>query len=217
MLRDLRTSYRGVRGIFTRYWKAYGGWKAVLTSPYLHGSVVLTVLFGHLWFDASWWTDAIASLPTMIGFAIGAYAIVLGFGDERFRAILTQRRGGKTSPYVTISASLAHFIVVQLLALFSAFLAKSLDFYLCDNHALTMLLSPIIGDCGGAHKWLAPIGNFFGFTLFVYAIATALATAMAIFRLTTLVEKEEVPRQPGVTSSGHKEDGHTDKDTSHEE
>ncbi|MFM0236249.1 hypothetical protein [Paraburkholderia sediminicola] len=194
MWHDLRASYRGVRGIFAQYWKAYGGWKAVLTSPYLHGSVVLTPILGHLWFDASWWTDAIASLPTMIGFAIGAYAIVLGFGDERFRAILTQRRGGRTSPYVTISASLAHFIVVQLAALICAFLAKGLDFYVCDSHILSAILLPILGGCDVVHDWFAPIGNFVGFTLFVYAIATALATAMAIFRLTTLVEREELPK-----------------------
>lgn len=194
MLRDLRTSYHGVRGIFARYWKAYGGWKAVLTSPYFHASIVLTALLGHLWFNAPWWADAIASLPTMIGFAIGAYAIVLGFGDERFRAILTQRRGGRNSPYVIISASLAHFIVVQLAALFSAFLATSLDFYICDNHALRMALFLFASNCNLIHDWLAPIGNFAGFTLFTYAIATALATAMAIFRLTTLIEREEPPK-----------------------
>jgi len=149
----------------------------------------------------------------MIGFAIGAYAIVLGFGDERFRAILTQRRGGKTSPYVTISASLAHFIVVQLLALFGAFLAKSLDFYFCDNYVLNILLLPIVGDCSAVHKWLAPIGNFFGFVLFVYAIATALATAMAIFRLTTLVEREESPKRPEAANSDQKAEAPPLKDT----
>lgn len=216
MLSDLRTSYRGVRGIFTRYWKAYGGWKAVLTSPYLHGSVVVTAVFGHLWYDTAWWTDAIASLPTMIGFAIGAYAIVLGFGDERFRAILTQRRGGKTSPYVTISASLAHFIVVQLLALFSAFFAKSLDFYMCDNHVLSVILLPLLGDCDVIHKWIAPVGDFLGFALFVYAIATALATAMAIFRLTTLVEREEPPKRQETVTSENKESSHPDRSTPRE-
>jgi len=137
----------------------------------------------------------------MIGFAIGAYAIVLGFGDERFRAILTQRRGGRNSPYVVISASLAHFIVVQLIALFSAFLAKSLDFYVCDNHALHAVLFLFTSDCEVISDWLAPIGNFVGFMLFTYAITTALATAMSIFRLTTLIEREEVPKQAEIASS----------------
>jgi hypothetical protein len=208
MLRDLCTSYRGVRGIFARYWRAYGGWKAVLTSPYLHAAILLTGLLGHLWFDAAWWTDAIASLPTMIGFAIGAYAIVLGFGDERFRTILTQRRNGKTSPYVTISASLAHFIVVQLVALFSALLAKSLDFYVCDNHILGALFLTFVSSCDVAHTWLSPIGNFIGFALFVYAIATALATAMAIFRLTTLIEREDPPKQIDSTNGNNNSGGH---------
>jgi hypothetical protein len=194
MLRDLKRSYSGVAEIFARYWTAYGGAKAVFLSPYLHASMVLTTLLGHLWVDAAWWGDAIASLPTMIGFAIGAYAIVLGFGDEKFRSLLTQRRDGKTSPYVTISASLAHFIVVQLVALIAALIGKGLDFGLREDQGVGALVFRAVGSVDFVHEWIAPIGNFLGFALFIYAILTALATAMAIFRLTTLLEREAPAR-----------------------
>ncbi|WP_254599806.1 hypothetical protein [Cupriavidus gilardii] len=148
-------------------------------------------MLNHLWVRLEWWSDAIAALPTMVGFAIGAYAIVLGFGDERFRAVIMQRKNGSTSPYVRISASLAHFIVVQLAALLAAFIAKGLNFGLSESNGIGALIFHIFGNIDFVHEWLAPIGHFVGFILFVYAMATALATAMAIFRLTTLVERDE--------------------------
>ncbi|WP_296229137.1 hypothetical protein [Ralstonia sp. UBA689] len=197
MLHDLRRSYWGVRGIFSRYWNAYGGKKAVLTSPYLHASIVLAALLCHLWRSSAWWVDPIAALPTMIGFAIGAYAIVLGFGDERFRAVIMLRKNGDTSPYVKISASLAHFIVVQLTALLAALIAKGLDFGLSKSRGLGVLIFRATGNIDFLHDWVAPIGNFVGFALFMYAILTALATAMAIFRLTTLVERNEPHNNDG--------------------
>jgi len=150
-------------------------------------------LLNQLWIEAAWWGDAITTLPTMVGFAIGAYAIVLGFGDERFRAVIMQRKSGGTSPYVRISASLAHFIVVQLAALLAAFVAKGLDFSLSERKGFGALIFDVVGSIEFVHDWIAPIGRFLGFVLFVYAIATALATAMAIFRLTTLVERDESP------------------------
>ncbi|MGA3845111.1 hypothetical protein ACI2UC_17060 [Ralstonia nicotianae] len=171
---------------------------ALLTSPYLHASIVLTVLLNHLWIEAAWWSDAIAALPTTVGFAIGAYAIVLGFGDERFRAVIMQRRNGDISPYVRISASLAHFIVVQLAALLAAFIAKGLNFGLSTRKGLGALILDVVGSINFVHDWIAPIGHFVGFVLFVYAIATALATAMAIFRLTTLVERDDPPSNGGT-------------------
>ncbi|CAM8819317.1 hypothetical protein NCW_01109 [Burkholderia pseudomallei] len=194
MLDDLKNSYCGVGGIFARYWRAYGGWKAVLTSPYLHASVVLTFVLAHLWVGAEWWSDPIAILPGMVGFAIGAYAIVLGFGDERFREIIMTRRNGKTSPYVRISASLAHFIVVQLGALVIAICAKGLNFPLDEGKGIGRVLFAIFGDVSFVHEWVSPVGYFFGFLLYVYALATALATAMAIFRLTTMTERDEEPK-----------------------
>ncbi|MCL9825236.1 hypothetical protein [Ralstonia solanacearum] len=162
-------------------------------------SIVLTVILSHLWIRGGWWSDAIAALPTMIGFAIGAYAIVLGFGDERFRAVIMLRRNGDTSPYVKISASLAHFIVVQIAALLAAFIGKGLNFGLNTRKGLGALIFAAVGNIDFVHDWIAPSGNFIGFVLFIYAIATAMATAMAIFRLTTLVERDEPPSNGGAS------------------
>jgi hypothetical protein len=194
MRSDLRKSYRGVRNIFTRYWVAYGKWKAVLYSPYFHAAIILTVMLAHSWLHQPWWKGAIGVLPTMVGFAIGAYAIVLGFGDDRFRAVIMTRRAGKTSPYVTISASFAHFIVVQLGALLACFLADGLDFPLEENEGLGFYINLVFGGVDFVHTWMAPVGYFVGFLLYMYAMTTALATSMAIFRLTTLAERDEPPK-----------------------
>lgn len=203
MLSDLKQSYCGVIDIFGRYWRAYGGWRAAVTSPYLHASFGVAALLFNTWLYKNWWAEPIAALPTMIGFAIGAYAIVLGFGDERFRQIIMQRRNGKTSPYVRISASLAHFIIVQLAALFIAFFAKSFSFDLTKEKGIGALFTKIFGGFDFFSKWIVPAGDFIGFTFFVYAIATALATAMAIFRLTTIVERDEPPPQGPNDTTRH--------------
>lgn len=194
MLNDLRKSYRGVRNIFRRYWSAYGKWEAVLYSPYFHLAIILTIVLAHSWLHQPWWKGAIGVLPTMVGFAIGAYAIVLGFGDDRFRDVIMARRNGKTSPYVTISASFAHFIVVQLAALLACLLADGLDFPLDESSGLGFYVKFVFGNVDFVHNWLAPAGYFLGFLLYMYAMTTSLATSMAIFRLTTLAEKDEPPK-----------------------
>ncbi|CAB3750869.1 MULTISPECIES: hypothetical protein [Burkholderia] len=199
MLGELKESYGGVFEIFGRYWSAYGGWKAVFFSPYFHGAIVLTAVLAHAWVKQPWWSVTIAVLPTLVGFAIGAYSIVLGFGDDRFRDIIMERDEDGPSPYVEISASFAHFIVVQLLALIVAFVANGLDFPLDEKEGIGAFIYSVVGSVEFVHDYVAPVGYFFGYLLFMYAITTALATAMAIFRLTTLAEREKPAASPAAS------------------
>lgn len=67
-----------------------------------------------------------------------------------------------------------HFVVTQILALLLALIAKALDF------------TPAVP--ASVRSWieaLAPWGHGLGFLLFVYAIMTALAAAMGVFRMAT--------------------------------
>lgn len=191
MFSDLKNAYAGVFAIFGRYWKAYGGWRAVLFSPYLHAALLLTVALNHSWVAEPWWKTASSILPNMVGFAIGGYAIWLGFGDADFRKILTKKKDGGTSPYVVISASFAHFILIQLGALLLSIVADGLDFALDPKCGLGKILFQVFGSVAFVHEWLTPIGNFVGFLLFMYALTSALATSMAVFRLTTILERDD--------------------------
>jgi hypothetical protein len=187
----LHSSYRGVAKIFRRYWSAYGGWSVVWRSPYLHLAFLLTAVLYHFWLTDAWWDLATSVLPNIIGFALGGYALWLGFGDEEFRRAQSVSIGGKPSPYVAISASFAHFIIVQLVALLIAIVAKGLAFDLDPHGWPSLMMLRMTGSRTFIRDALAPIGHAIGFAFFMYALTTAIAASMAIFRVATWFERDE--------------------------
>lgn len=129
---DLRQSYGGVFAIFSHYWKAYGGLTAVLLSPYFHLSILLGVAcYPYKEVEGwKWWDIPIETIPSVIGFSLGGYAIFLGLGDERFKSILggnDETNEGRPSPFISLNTAFLHFIVIQLFALLLAVIGKSLS------------------------------------------------------------------------------------------
>lgn len=103
-------------------------------------------------------------LPSVLGFALGGYAILLAVGDERFRSILSGPDAeGNTSPFLTVNASFVHFIVLQVIGILLALLA-----------AAWAPAQP--GLCAYAFWWV-------GYLAFLYALLAALAATMQILRL----------------------------------
>lgn len=70
-----------------------------------------------------------------------------------------------------VSAGFAHFVIVQILALISALWAKAMDFVLPEGY----WLKPCVG-------YFAPLGEFIGFLLFIYALMSALAATLGVLR-----------------------------------
>jgi len=98
----------------------------------------------------------------------------LGFGDEKFRAILAESDDdNKATPYISLCASFVHFILVQFMALLSAMIAKSFDFYLYLPDYIYLIIK---------------IGDGIGYLLFIYAITSMIAATMAVFRTCTWYE-----------------------------
>lgn len=167
--------YAGVKEIFARYWLTYGGTRALFRSPYLHAAGVLLVLTWGTWSEPHWWDQVIGVLPNLLGFSLGGFAMFLGFGDEKFRALLAEPdedEPGAPSIYVSLCASFAHFIVVQMLALVWAILVKSWWFVFDWPYGIREAL-----------PWLNVLGGALGYGLFLYAITSALAAAMYVFRV----------------------------------
>jgi hypothetical protein len=84
-------------------------------SPYTRLAAILLVLTSHFWWTQDWWELPISILPNLIGFSLGGYAILLAFGDEKFRKLLVPERKATPSPgaptlYMTVSAIFLHFI-----------------------------------------------------------------------------------------------------------
>ena len=67
---------------FAKYWALYGGWRAVFDSGYSYTAIMLTVVSAGLWTQANWWDISIAVLPSMMGFSIAAFALIIAVGDS---------------------------------------------------------------------------------------------------------------------------------------
>lgn len=183
--------YKGVFKIYRTYWSAYGGLDALVRSLYLLAAVILLVFTYPTWgrpfflsqpLDPAWWDQSISVLPNLLGFTLGGFAIFIGFGDEKFRAALAappdencEAEKDLASVYVSLCATFVHFILVQMLALIIAVLAKTWWFYAPWMEPLRLQL-PYLNAVGGA----------VGYGLYLYALMTVLAATMHVFRISTM-------------------------------
>jgi hypothetical protein len=128
----------------SHYWAVYGGFKALLLSPYLHISAILTVVtWGFRSGTASASDVAVGVLPNLLGFTVGALAIVLAFSSAAVFATLAEK-GKPESFYMRLTASLIHFILVQVLALLCAIVAKITGSVFIDFLSLFLLFYAVI-------------------------------------------------------------------------
>lgn len=178
----LPAPYRSVFKIFGKYWKLYGRGGAFFTSPYLHVSLVLSLLMHSFVFTEKWVELSLAVIPSVLGFSLGGYAILLAFANERFLAIISRGKG--SSPLLRLSSAFVHFIVVQILAVTVALLYSSSP---VESLPLDVKLFIIeqVPYAKNIYTYLKLAFSSLGLVLLVYALATALAATMAIFRVST--------------------------------
>lgn len=155
--------YKYVGESISRYWKVYGGWHALLCSPYFHFSIVISLICYPVWSieheTRAWFNLCISVMPNLVGFTLGGYAMILAFGNEKFLSLLAGADDdGDTSPFMKVNATFIHFIIMQILSLIIALIGLG---------------------------WSIQTGvlAFIGFTVFIYALLTGVAAAFAILRL----------------------------------
>src|ERR1035437_3917058 len=109
----MKVQYKGVLNISRDYWASYGGWKALIFSPYLHCAVLISILAYGL-SDARRWSElAISILPNVLGFSVGGYAILMSFGGEKFLTLLAKVESDGVAALKGVSAAFVHFVLVQ--------------------------------------------------------------------------------------------------------
>ncbi|MGX1112019.1 hypothetical protein ACSSVW_001408 [Pseudoalteromonas sp. MBR-15] len=199
--------YTGVRKLFARYWVAYGGFKSIVGSPYMHASLFITLISSGIWLEYDWVEIPISVLPNIIGFSLGGYAIWLALGDDKFRASISGKtKDGRESPFIVVNATFVHFIVLQILALVAALIGKSQPIYNSPLFIQRFLLD--------LAPWLFEVSqiisiacSFIGYFLFIYAIFSALAATMAIFRIAGWLEVYHVKqaKSNSVQSTANKQ------------
>ncbi|KZM38564.1 hypothetical protein OA92_23160 [Marinomonas sp. SBI22] len=164
--------------ILSVYYKAYGGFGALLKSYYLYGSFFISIaLFPH-WSASGWWDDVLSIMPNLLGFSLGGYAMFLAIGDEKFRSLIAGDDGDEdgASPFLSLNGAFVHFIVLQVVALFIALFRKAYDFSLPLDH-------PFVEFFNGYFHDMIIVGNFIGYWVFIYALSLTLAATFALLRV----------------------------------
>jgi hypothetical protein len=146
---------------FQRYWRIYGGWRALFTSIYFYAALVLTAVCYPYWSKVG--TDSaqltVDVIPSIMAFSLGGMAIVLAFSGGRFLNLIRQN-GDEASLFMTVITNFFHFLVVQTLALATAVVVFAFP-------------KPL---------WLSGIAFFF----FAYSVTIAVASAAALFNVSRI-------------------------------
>lgn len=162
IVKDSFKKYIGPLVAIGLYWRWYGGWGSLLSSLYLHLSIVtsiIVVLIREGFSAWEWFVTPLNVLPNTLGFSLGGYAIIVGFGDKEFISMLC---GGddsdEISPFQKMSSAFMHFIFIQFICLLYAFICSAVKLVGCYVNAL-------------------------GLTLFVYSLYCMLGAALAVLNL----------------------------------
>ncbi|KPZ65670.1 hypothetical protein AN392_01218 [Pseudoalteromonas sp. P1-16-1b] len=179
--------------IIARYWRAYGGFTALLTSPYFYASIIITGILFPAWSKFGWWDDVLSIMPNLLGFSLGGFALWMSIGSEKFRDFLAEQDkpcgeciecknafgqcfNNKPSAFTMINAIFLHFILLQVLAILLAMICKTyVDYFdLITMHNKSKLALAIF-YCAS-------------YFVFIYALVSTVTLSIGLFRVTTLYE-----------------------------
>lgn len=147
-------------GTYSRYWKIYGGWRALLSSPYLYFAAIVTLICYPIWLSEekllrTWPQFCIDVIPSIMGFSLGGMAILLAFSHKEFLTAIREE-GDESSLFMNAVVLFFHFLLIQVIAILLAVISKS---YSSD------ILSAV------------------GFYFTIYGILSALGIAAALFQI----------------------------------
>lgn len=169
-------------GILVRYWRTYGGFAALFSSAYFYIAIILSALMAPAWIGNPWHEIVLSVMPNVLGFSLGGYALLVAIGDENFRALISgEDEEGEASPYMEVNAAFVHFIMMQLLSLICALFSSAYYFKLDQNGKV----AEVVNELGIPLEELVLMGNFIGYTMFIYALLTAVAATLSIFRVSS--------------------------------
>jgi len=182
LIEDIFCQYRGTFKIIRDYWSVYGGIYSVLSSPYFHTSVIITMLSIGSWTKEGWWDLPISIIPSLVSFTLAGYAMLTALGDDGFREkMATTAPPQQSTVFMQISSTFAHFIVVQTASLVLALICKTRPLYEI-NHifggVITRNLHPITLYTFKYTFWLI------SYCLFIYACVLILSCTLSLFRST---------------------------------
>lgn len=162
------------------YWASYGGVRALVRSKYLGLAIVLLLPTYGLWSAPGWWDLPLQVLPNIVSFSLAGFAMFMAFGDDRFKRLMVDV-GEEKGPFLPISATFTHFIVVQTIAIILAVVAKAQ--VLTSTQAVFPHVAHLLPVTSAYRVALRQLFWAFSFGTFLYAITSILAATFAVFRV----------------------------------
>ncbi len=179
------------KGIISRYWSAYGGFSALFSSAYFYLAIALSAFMFPAWLNNPWHELVLSVIPNILGFSLGGYALLVAIGDESFRALISGEVDGETSPYMEINASFVHFILMQFFSLMCALISSAYYFELNRSS----FVYKFIQESELSLNTIVNTLNYFGYTIFIYALLTAVAATLSILRVSSWYDKFQTRKQ----------------------
>ncbi len=178
------------------YWKAYGGFGALVTSPYFHVALLLAIP-GALFSPKDWADKSLSTIPALLGLSLAGYAILLALGSrEFFEVIRRKKRNGRPSVLEGVATSFFHFLVVQFAAIM-----------------LSLIHVAVVPALPAVKEWIRGIGcrdvtpfivfayGFVGWLSLFYSVTCMIALSFRLYRLILLVCHFE-PKPVGDKTGG---------------
>lgn len=178
-----------------KYWQSYGGFKALLKSPFLWLSVIMTMISHDFFLDKKWLDIPISMLPNLLGFNLASYSVWLAFGNHKLNKILSKLKEGQLhSRYMEVNSSFIHFILAQILCLILVVILKTnslnniiyLTNYTCFNFYMKAL------------EYGQVFINGFIFFLFCYCLFSMLAAVLGFIGIASgldLIYRQEAKEE----------------------
>ncbi|BCU64756.1 hypothetical protein F941_01625 [Acinetobacter bouvetii DSM 14964 = CIP 107468] len=158
-----------------KYWSSYGGFKALLKSPFLWLSLLMTIVSHEFFLDKKWLDIPISMLPSLLGFNLASYSVWLAFGNHKLNKILSKLKDGQIhSKYMEVNSSFIHFILAQIICLILVVLLKTNSLneslYLVDWACFNIYIIIL--------EYAQTFINGFIFFLFCYCLFSMLAAVL---------------------------------------
>mgnify|MGYP001080904868 CR=1 FL=1 len=174
----------------------YGGIKAVLKSGYFWVAVFLSIISYKSIFDFGWTDLALGIMPSLTGFTIAAFAIILAILDPNMlKALLVSDEDGR-SPITSIAAAIGHAVFIQVMAMVLAISHKVINL----NDCIVFVVKKL--ECHGYSSsdflslvnWIKNIGSTTGLFCTYYGVLLVLAAILSIVRMQLIIADNTKPK-----------------------
>lgn len=176
---------KSVLKVLSKYFRGYGGWRGLLSSPFFYISLMLALFSNQMWLvpigiSPMWVELSRDIIPDLLGFSLGAYALLFNL-NERVRKALSELINKRDISYLdNVNSVFLHFIFVQFIAVTWSFVFNYSGFF--DFLKFTLPF----GIVNFIYVVLYFTGSFLGAFLIFYSISLVVAAALAVFRLASI-------------------------------